>query len=923
MLGTERNAHSADGRARDATSGRLSAGAGIDATNLLGDVDALAPLLDQAARRHFWLDAFLLTAGINQILEDRLHNSPPPFDDAASLLGKSASPIGHLLGGTAARSGLVLRWLTAQGRGAKRALAFQQRAGAVLDELADVVMARAHGSRQLSDRCRQLALEIPSLPAAYRREVVRLPACFYNFDQRPQDLTRLAERFIDRWPDRERPVLVVGVRTSGSYLAPLLAAALRASGRAKARFITVRPGRAMMSQERAAVRALVRRGGQAVLVDDPPVTGASIAAAARQLERQGIAGTALTLALGLETDAAQLPPALARYGAVVLPAREWSAQLALDPRPVRTALARLLDGELEVRSLEELPLPGTSTRRGHRRALFRVRGLDPVDGSQRQLDVLASTVGVGYLGTHQLAVARTLGAFTPRILGLRDGVLYREWLATERQITPDALEFPAAVASYVATRRRALPVRRDVSAAMWGQRPVWEVGGVVLGRGFARAAPVARFLLVNRAVQRLLHVPHPSVVDGSMTPEHWFAGEHGETLVKVGLSDRTYWNLGLACFDATFDLAGAAALSTDGELPARVRAAWLRETGETVDPERWLLYELAHQWGRMRENPSCEAEVRHAGARATARYFAGSFFGDLKREAGPICALDVDGVLEGEQLGFPALTRASATGLRALIAHGYRPVPVTGRGLDEVRDRCRAYGLVGGVAEYGSAMCLDAGERTVSLLNSASTMVMERLRAILRERDGVRLDPAYAHAVRAYRIGADGTRRPLAAREIAECVQACGGADAIRAIAGQGQTDFVPASVDKGTGLRALISALGDAEASRAGRPELALAVGDTAADAPMLALGARAFAPAHAAQAATAAGATRVSRPYQAGFSQAVGELLGHRPGGCGCCRVPEATAEGELLLDLLSIAEDGPRGLMPGALKLAWKLR
>jgi hypothetical protein len=196
-------------------------------------------------------------------------------------------------------------------------------------------------------------------------------------------------------------------------------------------------------------------------------------------------------------------------------------------------------------------------------------------------------------------VAHALGAFTPRVLGLRDGVLYREWLATERQITPDAPEFPLAVASYVAARRRALPVPRDTSAGMSGQRPAWEVGGVILGRGFARAAPVARILLVNRAVQRLLHVRNPSVVDGSMTAEHWFAGEHGGALVKVGLSDRTYWNLGLACFDATFDLAGAAASVPDEELPDRVRAAWLRETGEAVDRERWLLYELAHQWGRL------------------------------------------------------------------------------------------------------------------------------------------------------------------------------------------------------------------------------------------------------------------------------------------------------------------------------------
>jgi hydroxymethylpyrimidine pyrophosphatase-like HAD family hydrolase len=885
----------------------------IKVTNLLSDLDALARLLDEAACKQNWVDAFLVAAGINQIVEDRLHNSPFPFDDAASLLGKSASRIGRLAGRTAAGTGLALRRLTLQGRGARHTLAWQRNVAGIVDELADAVIADDDASPWLSDRCRAVALEIATLPADLRREVLRLPACFYNFDQRPEDLMALAERFDERWPARDRPVLVVGIRTSGSYLAPLLAAALRARGRPGTRFITARPGRALLAAERAMGHAAARHGGAALLVDDPPVTGGSIAASARVLERLGI--DRVLLALALDTDSVELPPALAAYDAVVLPANDWTAHRALEPLAVQTALTHQLDGELELRSVQELPLPGAPTRRGHRQALLRVGGVDRADGSERRLDVLASTVGLGYFGTHQEAVSQALDAFTPRVLGLRDGALYREWLPAEREITSDSPEFPAALASYVAARRDALPVPRDPSTAMAGQRPAWEVAGLVLARGFARAAPAARVLVVNRAVQRLLRVSHPSVVDGSTTPGHWFADDGG-TPMKVGLSDRTYWNLGLACFDATFDLAGAVASEPNGTLPARVRSAWLQQTGEIVDPERWLLYELAHQWGRLRAEPSCEAEVRQASARAAARYFADAFCADLDDATGPLCALDIDGVLEGEQLGFPALTRASATALRALIAHGYRPVLVTGRGLDEVRDRCRAYGLIGGVAEYGSAVYLHAGERTVSLLDGASAAVIDRTRAVLREREGVRLDPAFGYALRAYRLGADGKRRPLSPDEIADAVHRCAGAGAIRAIQGQSQTDFVPAAIDKGTGLRALASALGDT-------PDVALAVGDTAADAPMLALASRAFVPAHAAHAATLTGAKRVSRPYQAGLSQAVATLLGHRPGTCPCCEVSPASTERELLLDLLSIAEDGPRGLMLGAFKLARELR
>ena len=68
------------------------------------------------------------------------------------------------------------------------------------------------------------------LPHRMRTTPVRMPSCFRNFDQTPEDVRRLAERVSDRWLDRQRRVLVVGIRTSGSYLAPLAAAVLRARG---------------------------------------------------------------------------------------------------------------------------------------------------------------------------------------------------------------------------------------------------------------------------------------------------------------------------------------------------------------------------------------------------------------------------------------------------------------------------------------------------------------------------------------------------------------------------------------------------------------------------------------------------------------------------------------------------------------------
>ena len=898
-------------------------GAAVNDANLQSDLEALGARLARAVRAGRRLDAFLLAAGINQIAEDHLHRSPYPFDETASLLRRSRLPAARWAGSVAAWTGWILRAVRAWRRAERRASAWQRRLAALVDQLATEVVAPGDAPAPLRDGCSRLVREIPSLPQGLRRAVVRLPACFHDFDQRPEDFEMLVGRFADRWPDREGSLLVAGVRTSGSYLAPLIAAALRARGYRRVHTMTARPGQALKAHERAVVRSVVRARGHVLLTDDPPVTGGSLAAAAAQLERLGAHPRMVVLLLAVEDEFGRLPAALQSFEAVVLTAREWNIRTRLRAEFVASALAKLFEDEFELRSLEPLPLPEADRRRAHQRALFRVRGVHLPDGSARQADVLAAGVGLGYFGDHRLVVARALSAFAPRILGVEDGVLFREWLPGERRVRAGSDEFASAAAAYVAARREILGVGRDISAEMRGQRPVWEVVALMLARAFGPAAPVMQVVLVNRAVRRLLPVMRPSVVDGSMTHGHWFRDQKDGRVVKVGLSDRSYWRLGLACFDASFDLAGASASLPDEELAAQMRTAWLAQTGEEIEPERWLLYELAHLWGVVRGDPAREAEARQASARAAARYFADAFLADLNPSgAGPLCALDIDGVLETDQLGFPTLTRASATALRALLAHGYRPVLVTGRGIAEVRDRCHAYGLEAGVAEYGSAMCLEGGRRTMGLVDQASAAALARLRAALSVRDGVRLDPAFAHALRAYRVADDGRRRPLGATEIAECLEVSGSAAAVRAIPGQNQTDFAPAAVDKGTGLRALVAAL-EAQGSLPPRSRIALAVGDTTSDTPMLALASAAFVPAHAAPAATRAGGRRVERPYQAGLSCAVRELLGHKPGSCPHCRVPPPTPERDLLLDLLSIAEDGRRGLALTALGLAWKLR
>src|SRR5262249_34563601 len=148
------------------------------------------------------------------------------------------------------------------------------------------------------------------------------------------------------------------------------------------------------------------------------------------------------------------------------------------------------------------------------------------------------------------------------------------------------------------------------------------------------------------------------------------------------------------CFDPVADVALAAVAAGDAATGERLRRAYERAAGRLVDPERWLLYQLVHV---LVSQQQLRPEARHVDLRPSRllqRYYGGVLLGGLERAAtGPLCAIDLDGVLETTPLGFPATSPAGALALRALLRHGFRPLLATGRSLEEVRDRCAAYGL--------------------------------------------------------------------------------------------------------------------------------------------------------------------------------------------------------------------------------------
>jgi hydroxymethylpyrimidine pyrophosphatase-like HAD family hydrolase len=674
------------------------------------------------------------------------------------------------------------------------------------------------------------------------------------------------------------------------------------------RVLTVRPGQRWRRHELEALAAVVRSGGLALVTDDPPKSGGSVAKTALELERLGFGAESIVLLLPMLAGADRVPDRLHRYPSVVLPWRDWSVQAQLQPEAVEITLAGMLGPEVEVRAVERRPFASGRSARGHVQARFKAQLRDRASGDSYEREIHVKGVGLGYFGEHALAVARPLQAFFPEVIGLRDGLLYRSWLPQESRLTTIEKQGVGAAAQtvvdYAVERARALPVSEDISLRLIDRGAVWQRAGDIVARGFGRAAQFTR-PLSHPLAKGLLRVPEPSVIDGSMDIDTWFSCARAQGLRKIDFDERAFSSLDVYCNDHLFDVAGWAPAAS--EAATALRRAYRERTGRTIDPERWLLYRLVHLAERGRDRPEPDVEVQRAMAREMQQYYRETVFADLTIDpAGPLCAFDVDWSLETRNLGFAAITPRGAYALHALARHGYRVAIATGRSIGEVRERCRAYRLIGGVAEYGAAFFDGRTDRVHDLLSTADRENLDLVRRVLSETAGIEVDRDYAYSVRAYRVDEAGRRRGLRGETITSILEADGLRDRVRAIKGAYQTDFMVNTIDKGVGLRALASELG-VEADHG--KTLALAFGDSGEDLPMMAMARLALAPSNADSAVRAARVRILGEPDQLGLAQAIARLIGHTPGACPTCRATPLPPRTELLLTALG-AQDA-RGL------------
>jgi hydroxymethylpyrimidine pyrophosphatase-like HAD family hydrolase len=788
--------------------------------------------------------------------------------------------------------------------------------------------------RAFSESAAGLAPMLQSFPRTLESRRVRIPAAFRTQDLSHFDILALTDKLASAYSDRRLPVIAVGLRTAGSYFAPLVRARLAHNGYVDTSWVTIRPKRGLADWERAALADVARRGGIAAIVDEAPNTGSTVAKAVGLVRSCGFDPGRQALLVPIHPtmrDWAHGPATVPLRGVRVLTLEpgEWHKSRSLAPEVVEPHLASYFNacGYTRARIIHSsmasefnAELQHSSEEKFHTRLkrVYEVQVLDPRQRPETRF-VIAKSVGWGWLGYQAFMVAQRLERFIPPVLGLRDGVLYSEWLpdaGAADDIGRDGIV--RALAGYTAARVKRLTLDRDPSTDL--VRADQHKGSAVLAEALSgaygwKAAARLQQPRIRRNLTRH-SCSHPCLIDAKMRPQEWLV--RGSDLIKTDFEHHGFGKTELNVTDPAYDLADAIlhfGLSPDEE-GALIRQ-YVRLSGDVRVHTRLFLHKLlAGLWaihGALDNLADARLALRHwdfneqyLNARTfltihTMRRCASAC--DRPRAIAwrsPLVVLDIDGVLDKQIFGYASTTAAGIEAVSTLHRHGVAVALNTARTLVEVQEYCAAYGFVGGVAEYGGVVWDAITRRERSLVGDESLAQMDRVKAALRRIPGVFLDERYLYSIRAYAFER-GTTVPLPTL-LARNLLAEIGADRLTFHQTFVDTTILARETDKGRGLTSLLDTAGQAGTKT-------IAIGDSDADLPMFSAADSSLAPSHLTcrSQARLLGCRIMDQPFQLGLLQAV-RLLVHPDGErCDVCRGSETPAAhvDDPFADLLEAAD------------------
>ena len=873
-------------------------------------------------------NVFLLSCAISDTVDDFLSGPHYDFSQAARVFspaGVIVRPLNRLMRissdlRTAAHAGL-LRWRS-------------KWETAVVD-LAAMLASGAKNSFADSQIRTLLDHRFPSRLLTIR---ARVPAAFRSQDLTHFDGLALGRKLASECPDRHRPIVVVGLRTAGSYLAPLVRGYLESRDYRNVTTITLRPKQGLSERERQLLAHAAAEGAVVSIVDEPVDSAGTMAKAVESLRKLGFPlGNirALFPAHPFRRGWREGTPGLALSGlrAITLEPAEWRKRVYLESDAALDQIHHYLESDGQhVASVRvcpaDSPVVAELNRQQDPGLHWRLKRVYEAEVERRpgvieKRWILAKSVGWGWLGYHAFLAGTRLSDFVPRVLGLREGVLFMEW--RKREESADVRPPIEAAAAYIADRACHMALgedpTRDLSEA--GRHRGTEELASVLGGAFGWKLTAA--LKRPRIQQQLAHLPCPvsALIDGKMRKAEWVG--NGQVLVKADFEHHGMGKHELNLTDPAYDLADMILQWELGEQDERhLIRGYIEASGDAGVSGRLYLHKLlAGTWAmnqaiRKLNHPALwerRDEINREYLRAwrfliihTMRFSAALCRRpDEPRWSEPLSVLDVDGVLDKQIFGFPSTTAAGIEAVSLLASHGRACALNTARSASTLKEYCRAYGFVGGAAEYGSFVWDAITGREQVLATPESLAQMETLKARLREIPGTFLDDDCRFIVRAYTY-ARGTTVPLPEAVMRGLLTALR-LDRLRLHQTYTDSTVIAAECNKGSGLQALLALAGHSGWETH-------VVGDSEPDLAMFHAATRSFAPSHIGCPGPAhlLGCRIAGRPYQVGLLEIVRSLVHPEGGSCPRCRWPHpALSEAdELFRRLLETADRAPMRLL-----------
>jgi hydroxymethylpyrimidine pyrophosphatase-like HAD family hydrolase len=787
-----------------------------------------------------------------------------------------------------------------------------------------------------------------SLPADLRAEITRIPSAYRKQDLTPFDTLALGQKFVSRFPDRRHPVLVIGLRTAGSYFAPLLRAFLQSQGYQVVDMLTVRPNRGLNKPEHTELSRCARSQYRAVIIDDPPSSGATIALGVECARKAGFQPDNIIVMFPVRPVGRNWSTQAEATGyvdgcVICLEPEEWYLQRCLAPKAVESRLreyflqrnyssATVFTNPIVEGFNADLLDAAPGNERYRLKQVYAVR-LEGPAGRVETRYVLAKSVGCGFYAYPAFLAGQRLAEFVPDLLGLRDGILYTEWLPQTEGTSVDALgrsHIVERAAKYVAARVMSLSLESDPTPTL-GLDSYSPAGGFhIFAKSLCGAYgnKVTSKLMGHSVRERLClrTSPFPTLVDGKMAPSEWIVGRSG--MLKTDYEHHGFGKHELNVSDAAYDLADTI---LQFGLSATEERDLLRHyedaTGDRSVKNRLFFYKLlAGFWSLAWSLEALNKQPCHRADDFNKQYIRAWDF--LTKECARFCGdqchrphspkwhstaivLDVDGVLDRRMFGFPTTTASGIRALRCLHAHGYALAINTARSAREVKEYSSAYGLVGGVAEYGSYIYDAVANHEKILVSGTALEQLEELRQALCEIPGIFVNDGYEYSIRANSYERNGTV-PLPTNMVPNLVARLK-LDLLSVHQTSIDTTIIANDVDKGRGLAALLDLVG--------RPDIAaVAIGDSEPDLAMFRVADRCFAPGGIGRPdlVKAVGGQIARAPSQRGLLE-IAHLVTH-PDRSRCQNCPpleiERSDQDALFLDLLEIADKEPLPLLLRAL-------